>query len=560
MKMRPVNRLLSVLSFFVLLALFGEVGCSTPTSSCLGEICLEKSENNQDTTQSFQERLPESFRGDTLAVEHSAGEMDASVDRVNHSDSVSEQRMVDGGERSDGLLDPDSHTEQAEAQLPEQTPAEMVNPCEKVSCKPGAFCEQKSGSCRCLSGYTGDPKVGCTPKAKPKGWIGTPCQSHQDCNFKDGFCQSQNEGFSGGHCSMFCTRYCPDVSGRPVTFCIDGPGLGKGHCFSRCDTSVFPNNQGCRSGYVCLPWKRYNEPKVVKNVCVPQTWKAPVRCADPINLKGDDNCYFQMVSFGDKTLEVLAKKLLSGLASKQDAMSFLDKNHTLSQSFIKSELRVKTIYANYTKGHHSSRPMKGIILHYTANQREDGTIRYFVKSKPHASTHFVIGSARNGLIVQLFSHKNRTWHAGSTYNIDRFGMDFANAGYLKKSGSGWVDYAKRKYTLSLPLHGNKPIEVKGGIPGAASKYGRLIYWQPYTYYQLLSYVMVGRALHLVYSLDAKRIQRHGDVSSSRVDPGPALPTTAINKLIFTKEDIFKVAWLNQYKIQADWISKNPKAR
>ena len=48
----------------------------------------------------------------------------------------------------------------------------------------------------------------------------------------------------------------------------------------------------------------------------------------------------------------------------------------------------------------------------------------------YASTHFVIGSYRNGLVVQIFSHRDRSWHAGSTYNIDRFGVDFANAGYL----------------------------------------------------------------------------------------------------------------------------------
>jgi N-acetyl-anhydromuramyl-L-alanine amidase AmpD len=278
-----------------------------------------------------------------------------------------------------------------------------------------------------------------------------------------------------------------------------------------------------------------------------------------MNKKGDDACFFKLLSFGNARQETLAKRLLAGTATKAEALEYLDANYKSSQVFIKDELKVRTIQKNYSTGHRSSKPMKGMILHYTANQKEDGTIRYFLGSSAHASTHFVIGSVRNGLLVQLFSHKHRTWHAGS-YNQDRFGIDFANAGYLKKSGSSWVDYAKRKYTVDLPLHGNNPIKVTGGIPGAHSKYGRLSYWQPYTYYQLLSFLVVGRALHLVYALDVKLCQRHGDVSSSRVDPGPALPTTALLKLVFSKDDVLSVQWLRDYKVQKDWIAKNPNAR
>ena len=205
--------------------------------------------------------------------------------------------------------------------------------------------------------------------------------------------------------------------------------------------------------------------------------------------------------------------------------------------------------------------MRGMIVHYTAAQREDGTIRYFVSSDPHASTHFVIGSYRNGLLVQLFSHRNRTWHAGSTYNRDRFGVDFANAGYLQQRDSGgYEDYAGRSYDMVLPLYGSEPVHIEDGIPTASDKYSYSHDWQPYTYYQILSYLVVGRALHLLWGLEQTAIERHGDVASSRVDPGPHLPFTALNEMIFNTEDAFDTVWLNQFKVQKDWIVEHADAR
>ena len=165
------------------------------------------------------------------------------------------------------------------------------------------------------------------------------------------------------------------------------------------------------------------------------------------------------------------------------------------------------------------------------------------------------------MIVQVFSHRNRTWHAGSSYNHDRFGIDFANAGYLNpRTGGQYEDYAGRLYDMNLPLHGMNPILVTGGIPNADAKYARKETWQPYTYYQLLSFVLIGRALHAVYTLDASAIERHGDVATSRVDPGPQLPLTHLKALIFNQENVFQVDWLNQFKQDANWIADHPEAR
>ena len=391
-------------------------------------------------------------------------------------------------------------------------------------------------------------------------WIGDPCTDDTSCTFDGGYCLTNDQGYPQGVCSKDCSLYCPDQDAKPMTFCIEPVGEDEGSCFSRCDTDYYPENNGCRTGYVCLHWSRHNDASTVHPTCVPQSWQPQQPCLDPTNLAGDDSCYFTLISYGYAHVAELARTILEGNAGEQEARAFLDANYTHSQSFIE-EVLGSTIYPNFTSGHSSSQPMRGMIVHYTASQREEGTIRYFVGSSPHASSHFVVGSYRNGLIVQLFSHENRTWHAGSTYNVDRFGFDFANAGYLEQNSTGvWEDYAERDYELTLPLFGNDPVEVTDGIPGEASKYANKDYWQPYTYYQLLSFVLVGRALHLVYGLDEEAIERHGDVSSSRVDPGPAMPLTFSKALIFNSENVLTLDWLLDFKVNPDWIVENPQAR
>lgn len=448
------------------------------------------------------------------------------------------------------------------ALLDENTDSEPVDLCAEVICGDNAGCNSHDGSCFCLDGFHGDPYAGCNTIEQEEsvgGWIGDSCAGISDCDYEDAACLTESDGYPDGMCTQSCELYCPDRDGEPVTFCITPPDTTDGQCVSRCDFQLYPNTGGCRADYACVQWARHNESATQHLVCVPEGWANDSDCADPTNIIGDDACYLEMVSYGDDALETYGRSLLAGTADAEEALAFLDSNYEHSVTFVEVDLN-RTIHNNYSSGHYSAYPMRGMIVHYTASQKEDGTIKYFVSSSPHASTHFVVGSYRNGLIVQIFSHENRTWHAGSDYNYDRFGFDFANAGYLDPDGSGWQDYADRDYYMNLPLHGNEPIEVTDGIPGAHSKYANKEYWQPYTYYQLLSYVMVGRALHLVYDLEEEAIERHGDVSNSRVDPGPHFPFKHLNELIFNTEDVFEKQWLGEYKVQPDWIADHPEAR
>ena len=435
------------------------------------------------------------------------------------------------------------------------TDTDIEEPCEPA-CGVGASCTD--ATCACDEGLYGDPLVECSEIDIATGWIGSPCEDNQDCDYVDAFCLTESDGYPDGQCTQNCDLYCPDMDGMPVTFCIEPTSHSEGHCFSRCDYEIYPYTEGCRPEYSCVPWQRIGT-TTAELTCVPSSWTEGEQCTNPLNFAGDDDCYLDAVAMGEPTQRQRAQALLTGLASPAEALDFLDDNYELSQDFIEAELGT-TIHPNSSEGHLSDSPMQGAIVHYTAAQREDGTLRYFASSEPHASTHFVIGSYRNGLPVQIFSHQDRTWHAGSTFNKDRFGIDFANAGFLDPDEDHWQTYSGAHYEMMLPLYGSQPVEIIDGIPGSADKYGHKEFWQPYTYYQLLSYVMVMRALHLVYELDPEMIQRHGDVASSRVDPGPALPFTALNTLVFNEENVFEVPWLDEYKMDPAWIETHPDAR
>jgi N-acetyl-anhydromuramyl-L-alanine amidase AmpD len=404
-----------------------------------------------------------------------------------------------------------------------------------------------------------DDDTGAPVNTGHVGYIGSSCVDIGDCTYTDAECIPNADDWTDGHCTQECTQYCPDQTGAPTTFCIEPPDRAGGHCVSKCDWGMYPVD-GCRSDYVCVYENRINS-STSDFVCLPDaiTPTSTQPCSDPRNLAQDDDCYLELASFGDPVMRSLQEKLLAGSHTQAEALEWLDLDWEWSQDFIENDLG-KTIHANYSSGHSTSSPMVGAIVHYTAAQTEDGTIGYFVGSNPHASTHWVIGSYRNGLPVQIFSHEHRTWHAGSTYNIDRFGIDFANAGYLDWSGSVWETYSGTDYTTVLPLFGNDPVHVDDGIPSASTKYANKDDWQPYTYHQLLSYITVIRALDSVYGMDPGKIERHGDVSSSRVDPGPQFPFSYINDLALSSDDAFSTQWLNDFKNDPDWIVNNSQAR
>ncbi len=112
------------------------------------------------------------------------------------------------------------------------------------------------------------------PPAEPEepgftdGWIGGPCAADVDCDYAEGVCLRDDEGFPRGHCTLGCDRVCPDRDGMPVTFCVDGLFADTGGCTQRCDFDLF-GATGCRPSYRCDLRPRFNEPGLERGVCLP---------------------------------------------------------------------------------------------------------------------------------------------------------------------------------------------------------------------------------------------------------------------------------------------------
>lgn len=91
------------------------------------------------------------------------------------------------------------------------------------------------------------------------GWVGGSCESSDSCS-QDTQCDTD---LPGGFCTMPCTTTCPDLAGRPTTFCVD-LGDGAGSCVLQCTESG-----ECREGYSCQVEQRLNQPGTLRKVCIP---------------------------------------------------------------------------------------------------------------------------------------------------------------------------------------------------------------------------------------------------------------------------------------------------
>ncbi len=142
-------------------------------------------------------------------------------------------------------------------------------------------------------------------------WVGSLCEATTDCSVDEGVCMAETlrcntgatvEGCAPenlewtlqasdplianqttGLCTRSCELYCPD-SVAPYTastFCAElpieqaaedleeEPLPNSGWCLARCNTDLFPENNGCVEGTLCAPARRMNQPEVLKDVCWP---------------------------------------------------------------------------------------------------------------------------------------------------------------------------------------------------------------------------------------------------------------------------------------------------
>jgi len=102
-------------------------------------------------------------------------------------------------------------------------------------------------------------------KSRPNHrWVGGPCKKDEECAYDGGTCLG-NSLLQEGTCSMTCDMLCPDSSQAYTasTFCVDlGTSLDNtaaGYCVSHCNTSLFPDNDGCPEKHNCVETPRFGD-------------------------------------------------------------------------------------------------------------------------------------------------------------------------------------------------------------------------------------------------------------------------------------------------------------
>ena len=152
-----------------------------------------------------------------------------------------------------------------------------------------------------------------------------------------------------------------------------------------------------------------------------------------------------------------------------------------------------------------------IILHYTGGTSAMSSAKFLVRPDVKASAHVVIG--RDGQVIQLVPFNIEAWHAGkSSYggrcelNHYSIGIELDNLGQLRLEGGKFVAECGREVPVK---------EVYTEDSGEM-----LTYWHDYTDVQMQALNEVCGLLVDAYPIGD--IVGHSDVTSRKVDPGPAL--------------------------------------
>ena len=152
-----------------------------------------------------------------------------------------------------------------------------------------------------------------------------------------------------------------------------------------------------------------------------------------------------------------------------------------------------------------------IILHYTAGMDAMSSAKFLVKPDVKASAHVVIG--RDGQVIQMVPFNIEAWHAGkSSYggrnelNHNSIGIELDNLGQLRLEGEKFVAECGKEVPVEEVY-----TEDSEEVP---------TYWHDYTDVQMR--VLNEECGLLVDTYPIGDIVGHSDVTSRKVDPGPAL--------------------------------------
>ncbi len=168
-----------------------------------------------------------------------------------------------------------------------------------------------------------------------------------------------------------------------------------------------------------------------------------------------------------------------------------------------------------------------LVIHYTAGTTLDGAVSWFMNPAAKASAHFVI--ARDGSIVQMVGLDRRAWHAGvsewqgtKSLNAHSIGVELVNAGKLRRTARGWVNWAERVIPDAEVTEATHRAEA---APAG---------WHEYTAAQVDAVLALAVALHAAFGFG--EVLGHDDIAPGRkVDPGPLFPMAALRARLFGRQ-------------------------
>jgi len=164
----------------------------------------------------------------------------------------------------------------------------------------------------------------------------------------------------------------------------------------------------------------------------------------------------------------------------------------------------------YQSGRQGAR-VRGIIYHFTAGPRLEGTMRWFRNNPHRVSAHYIIG--KDARLVQMVSLQRAAHHAGvgslpgcgRSVNRCTVGVEIVNWGPLRRRAGGFVTHSGQPYA------GPPPVAASGG------------YWEPFTGAQYGALIRLTRFLMSRFPT-ITHITGHEDIAVPRGrknDPGGA---------------------------------------
>lgn len=163
----------------------------------------------------------------------------------------------------------------------------------------------------------------------------------------------------------------------------------------------------------------------------------------------------------------------------------------------------------------NTRPLSNpdsIVLHYTAGTNGLSSAHYLIRPDVPASSHLVID--RSGEIIQLVPFNTEAWHAGKSFHHGKsnlnhcsIGIELDNLGKLHKDGKKFIAECGKEV-----LPSNVFVD---------EEHGQATFWHAYTNEQLHSVAFV--CLLLMKHYPIRYLLRHSEITSRKIDPGPAFP-------------------------------------